>query len=132
MLCPATNPCAQNGGGGEGVPSAAMAKAAAFSDLDRTLVGGATGSVIGAELRDAGVVTQTVPGEDLLYRAFNLIGETWPMMLLIRQGARMARGWPRDAVIEAGERAADSLVDLVQPYARLLIESHLDAGRPVV
>ena len=111
---------------------AAMPAAAAFFDLDRTLVGGATGSVIGAELREAGVVTQSLPGEDLLYRAFNLIGETWPTMLLIRQGARMAKGWSRESVVEAGERAADRLIDDVQPYARLLIDGHREAGRPVV
>jgi putative phosphoserine phosphatase/1-acylglycerol-3-phosphate O-acyltransferase len=107
--------------------------AGAFFDLDRTLLGGASGPVISAELRAAGVLPdRTVPGESLLFGLFNAIGETWPSMLLTRQAARASRGWPRDAVRAAGRAAADVLIDQVQPYARILIDQHRADGRPVV
>ena len=104
-----------------------------FFDLDRTLLGGASGPVISAELRTAGVLPErTVPGENLLYGLFNAIGETWPSMLLTRQAARAAKGWPCSGVRAAGRAAAEKLIDQVQPYARLLIEQHRSEGRLVV
>ena len=44
----------------------------------------------------------------------------------------MAAGWPRATAQEAGQLAAETLVDLVQPYAKVLIEEHRAAGRQVV
>ncbi len=110
-----------------------MSHAAAFFDLDRTLLRGASGPVITEALRAAGVVPDRhIPGEGLIYRVFDTIGETLPAMLLTRQAARMANGWSRAAVQEAGRTAAARLADQVQPFARPLIDSHHDAGRPVV
>ena len=107
--------------------------AGAFFDLDRTLLGGASGPVISAELRAAGVLPdRTVPGEAFVFGLFNAIGETWPSMLLTRQAARASRGWPHAAVRAAGEAAAAVLIDQVQPYARILIDQHRADGRPVV
>jgi putative phosphoserine phosphatase/1-acylglycerol-3-phosphate O-acyltransferase len=107
--------------------------AGAFFDLDRTLLGEASGPVISAELRAAAVLPErTMPGENLLFGLFNAIGETWPSMLLTRQGARAARGWPRAGVRAAGRAAAAKLIDQVQPYARILIDLHRSEGRPVV
>lgn len=105
----------------------------AFFDLDRTLLGGASGPVISAELRTAGVLPErTIPGENLLFGLFNAVGETWPSMLLTRQAARAAKGWPCAGVRAAGRAAASTLIDEVQPYARLLIEQHRSEGRMVV
>ncbi len=110
-----------------------MAEPAAFFDLDRTLLAGASGPVITEALRAAGVVPdRRIPGEGLIYRVFDTIGETLPAMLLTRQAARMANGWDRAAVQEAGRTAAARLVDQVQPFARALISQHHDAGRQVV
>jgi putative phosphoserine phosphatase/1-acylglycerol-3-phosphate O-acyltransferase len=107
--------------------------AGAFFDLDRTLLNGASGPVISAELRAAAVLPErTVPGEGLLFGLFNAIGETWPSMLLTRQAARAAKGWPRAGVRAAAKAAAAKLVDQVQPYAHVLIEHHRGEGRPVV
>jgi putative phosphoserine phosphatase/1-acylglycerol-3-phosphate O-acyltransferase len=108
-------------------------QAAAFFDLDRTLLSGASGPAYSQAMRDAGVITQgPVPGESLLYRFFDLVGETRPAMLLTRQGARLAKGWSSAEVREAGRIAAQRLVDVVQPYARPLLDEHRRAGRPVV
>ena len=107
--------------------------AGVFFDLDRTLLGGASGPVISAELRRAGVMPErSMPGESFVFGIFNAIGETWPSMLLTRQAARAARDWPRAEVQRAGEAAAATLIDHVQPYARILIEHHQAEGRPVV
>ena len=106
---------------------------AAFFDLDRTLLSGASGPVLSAALRDAGVISgRSIPGEGLMYRLFDLLGETRPSMILTRQAARFARGWERDRVQAAGEKAADDLAAAVQPFARPLIDEHRDNGRALV
>lgn len=110
-----------------------MSNGAAFFDLDRTLLGGASGPVISEALRRVGVLPdRVIPGENLLYRVFDTVGETLPAMLLTRQAARVAAGWNRSLVRQAGELVADQLIDVVQPFGRLLIEQHRAAGRPVV
>ena len=106
---------------------------AAFFDLDRTLLRGASGPVITEALRAAGVVPdRPVPGEGLVYKLFDVVGETIPSMVLTRQMARVASGWDRRAVKEAGEAVARRLADDVLPFARLLIDHHQAEGRPVV
>ena len=57
---------------------------AAFFDLDRTLLAGASGEVFAAAMREAGLVNRSIPGEGLLYRLFNTIGETMPSMAMAR------------------------------------------------
>ena len=106
---------------------------AAIFDLDRTLLRGASGPVISQALREAGVISErSLPGEGLVYRVFDLVGETRPSMILTRQAARFARGWPRDRVMEAGRKAAARLADAVQPFAHPLIAQHRSAGRRLV
>ena len=65
---------------------------AAFFDLDRTLLAGASGEVFSAALQTAGFTTRAVPGERFVYRVFNTIGETLPAMMLTRQAAGLAKG----------------------------------------
>jgi putative phosphoserine phosphatase / 1-acylglycerol-3-phosphate O-acyltransferase len=105
---------------------------AAFFDLDRTLLKGASGPVIGQALRQAGVLSRNVPGEDLVYRIYDLFGETRPSMELTRRAVRFAKGWSKSAVQEAGKIAAETLADAVQPFARPILDEHRAAGRPVV
>jgi putative phosphoserine phosphatase / 1-acylglycerol-3-phosphate O-acyltransferase len=106
---------------------------AAFFDLDRTLLGGASGPAISRALRTTGLLPdRSVPGESLLFGVFNLLGENRPSMMLARQMARAAAGWSTEAVAAAGELAADVLEPLVQPYARVLIDAHHHEGRRVV
>jgi putative phosphoserine phosphatase/1-acylglycerol-3-phosphate O-acyltransferase len=106
---------------------------AAVFDLDRTLLRGASGPVISQALRDAGVMSgRSIPGEGLVYRLFNLVGETRPSMILTRQAARFARGWRRDQVRDAGKQAAEVLAGAVQPFAHAIIDDHRAAGRRLV
>ncbi|CAN5455218.1 hypothetical protein BH18ACT1_BH18ACT1_04500 [soil metagenome] len=110
-----------------------MGRAAVFFDLDRTLLRGASGPILTAALREAGVVSdRRVPGEDLLYRAYDIVGETLPGMALARRAATFAAGWSADAVVEAATEAAKVLTGRVQPFARQLMDEHRAAGRPVV
>ena len=105
---------------------------AAFFDLDRTLLGGASGEVFSEVMRETGVITTSLPGERWVYRIFNAVGETLPSMLLARQAATFAAGKSRAGFRAAAAEAAPRLVDLVQPFALPLIEEHRRAGRPVV
>lgn len=110
-----------------------MAHSAAFFDLDRTLLRGASGPVISEALRQVGVLSdRSIPGENLVYRVFDAVGETLPAMALTRSAARFAAGWSRAAVREAGEIVADRLTSSVQPFGKLLIDEHREVGRPVV
>jgi putative phosphoserine phosphatase/1-acylglycerol-3-phosphate O-acyltransferase len=110
-----------------------MAGEAAFFDLDRTLLRGASGPVLAAALRDAGVLPdRSLPGEGVVYRIYDLVGETLPGMFLARRAAAAAAGLSADAVAEAAAQAAKVLCGTVQPYARLLMDEHRAAGRPVV
>jgi len=111
----------------------AATKSAAFFDLDRTLLSGASGPAISSALRAVGLMSdRSIPGQDLVFRVFNTFGENLPSMFLTRQAASMAANWPRDVAQQAGQVAATTLVDLVQPYAKILIEEHHQAGRLVV
>jgi len=105
---------------------------AAFFDLDRTLLSGASGPVYSDAMRDSGFTSRTLPGERLLYGLFNAIGETLPSMLLARQAAALAKGRPRAAMRAAGEAAAGTLAAKVQPFAWQLFAEHRAAGRPLV
>jgi putative phosphoserine phosphatase/1-acylglycerol-3-phosphate O-acyltransferase len=112
---------------------ASEANSAAFFDLDRTLLRGASGPVISEALRAVGVVSgKSVPGEQLLYRVFDAVGETLPAMVVTRQLARAANGWDRASVQEAGRKAAEHLVDQVPTFAKMAIAQHQAAGRRVV
>lgn len=106
---------------------------AAFFDLDRTLLLGASGPSFSTELKRGGLLPdRDIPGEDLVFKFFDVIGETLPSMLATHQMSRAARGWEQAEVRAAGQRAAEMLCDAVPPAAKLLIEHHRNEGRPVV
>ena len=110
-----------------------MGDSAAFFDLDRTLLRGASGPVISEALKQVGLMRdRRIPGEALVYRLFNIVGESRPTMQLARQAARFAQGWSRLQAQEAGRLAAETLVGAVQPFASPLIDEHHAAGRRVV
>ncbi len=116
-----TPPGDKNGGSG-----------AAFFDLDRTLLSGASGEVFSAALRAAGLGGRAIPGEAWVYRLFNAVGENLPSMALARQAVLLAKGKPRSAVQEASAVAVERLLELVQPLAAALFDEHRAAGRVVV
>jgi putative phosphoserine phosphatase / 1-acylglycerol-3-phosphate O-acyltransferase len=106
---------------------------AAFFDLDRTLLAGASGEVFSQAMRAAGLVSsRSIPGESLLYRVFNTVGETLPSMALARQAAVLVRGKSRHTIQAAAVQAASTLHTMVQPLAAPLFAEHRAAGRPIV
>ena len=52
----------------------ATPRGAAFFDLDRTLLAGASGEVFSHAMKAAGLVSRSIPGESLLYKVFNTVG----------------------------------------------------------
>ena len=86
-----------------------------------------------AMLKRVGVLPdRTIPGEDLVFKFFDVVGETLPSMIAARQMARAASGWDRSLVQEAGRRAAERLVDEIPAFAKAVIAEHHAAGRRVV
>ncbi len=110
----------------------ARTNGAAFFDLDRTLLAGASGVVFSHAMREAGLVSRSIPGENMLYKLFNTIGETLPSMALARQAVTFAKGRQRSVVQQAANSAASALAELVQPLAAPLFAEHRAAGRPIV
>jgi putative phosphoserine phosphatase/1-acylglycerol-3-phosphate O-acyltransferase len=109
-----------------------VATGAAFFDLDRTLLRGASGPVIGEALKRAGVTDRSMPGQDVIYKLYDLFGENRPSMEVTRRAVRFASGWVQAQVQEAGKLAAETLADALQPFARPIFEEHRAAGRPLV
>ncbi len=107
--------------------------AAAFFDLDRTLIPIASGPTISKALRRIGVLSErSIPGEGLAFGFFNVFGETLPSILLTRQGARAAKGWSAEAVQQAGTELAPELISMMEPFARATLAEHREAGRRIV
>ncbi len=110
-----------------------MANAAAFFDLDRTLLRGASGPILQTHLKSAGLVgDRGLPGQEVFNRIYDVFGENRIFMAASKQLVRVAKGWDIALVREAAQKAAEPLLDIVQPYARPLIQEHHDAGRTVV
>ncbi len=74
----------------------------------------------------------SLPGESLLYRLYNLHGESLAFMAMVRAAPRFTSGWDVEAVRRAGARAASDLAGLVQPYAPAVLAGHRSAGRLLV
>ena len=88
---------------------------AAFFDLDRTLLVGASGPMFSATMREVGVLPdRTIPGEGLIYKVFDVIGETLPSMVATRQMARVAKGWDRSLVQDASKTTVSGSKDRPQ------------------
>lgn len=110
-----------------------MAKAAAFFDLDRTVLRKASGPILTEALTAAGIVSRrSLPGQGLAYRFYDLVGETLPAMALARAAAVAAKGWSREQVRAVGKEAVAELDLIVAPYTRPLLDEHRRAGRLVV
>src|SRR3546814_14868696 len=109
-----------------------MARGAAFFDLDRTLLRGASGPVIAEALKEAGITSRSIPAEQVVYRLYDLFGENRPTMEVTRRAVRFASGWPRDRVQQAGRAAATGLALTIPPFARPIFAEHRAAGRALV
>jgi putative phosphoserine phosphatase/1-acylglycerol-3-phosphate O-acyltransferase len=110
-----------------------MSGAAAIFDLDRTLLKSTSSAAFNEALFEAGLVRRRrVPGQGLIVRAYELIGETLPSIALARLASAAVAGCRVDDVGRAARAAAERLVADVVPWARPLIDHHRDAGRPLV
>jgi putative phosphoserine phosphatase / 1-acylglycerol-3-phosphate O-acyltransferase len=105
-----------------------MARSAAFFDLDRTILPGGSGPVFAATLARLGVKTPHIPGQELLFKLFDILGESYLVMQLARQAATRSKGLDRAMVQAGAELAADTLMERVQPYAPALFDEHRAAG----
>ena len=111
----------------------AMSRGAAFFDLDRTLLAGASGEVFSDAMRTAGLVSRSIPGETAAVPCCSTRSarrcRRW------RSPARrvsLSKGRPRAAVQAAAESVAERLASMVQPFAEPVFAGHREAGRPLV
>lgn len=89
--------------------------------------------MISKALQEVGLLSERhIPGEAALFRFFEVVGESRAAMVATRNAARFTSGWARKLAQEAGELAGDVLIDMVQPFARPIIEEHKAAGRLTV
>ena len=105
-----------------------MGRRAAIFDLDRTILKGASGPLINEALAELGLRSTRLPGEILLYRAYELFGENLLGMALARAAALAVRGWSVDRLRAAGRAASELLVEHVAAYAPALLEEHARDG----
>lgn len=116
-----------------GTDSVSLVKAV-FIDLDRTLLRQASGRVLNRALVEEGVLpsNRSLPGERLLYGAFDLLGENALSMTLARVAARVAAGWDQEAVRRAGRRAVPELLEIMAPFAHQRLASFRAEGFSLV
>ncbi len=107
---------------------------AVFVDLDRTLLRRASGPILNAALVAEGVVgsNRSVPGDRLLYAAYDRFGENLAAMALARATAFVARGWSQGRVERAAERAVGGLCALVAPFAPGILADYRRQGHRLV
>ncbi len=105
---------------------------AAFFDLDRTLLAGGSGPVFAATFARLGVSTPHIPGQEFLFKFFDLFGESYIVMQFAKAAASRAKGLDRAMVQASAEIAADELLAKVQPYARQLLAEHRAEGDLIV
>jgi putative phosphoserine phosphatase / 1-acylglycerol-3-phosphate O-acyltransferase len=110
----------------------APARSAAFFDLDRTLLAGGSGPVFAATFARLGVATPSIPGQDYLFKFFDVFGESFVIMQFARAAASRAKGLDRAMVQASAEIAADELLAKVQPYAREVMARHRADGELLV
>jgi putative phosphoserine phosphatase/1-acylglycerol-3-phosphate O-acyltransferase len=110
------------------------ATGAVFVDLDRTLIGSASGPIFQQAMEAEGVLPagRHVPGDRLMYGFYNRFGESVPFIGLARAAAAVMRNRPVEATRLAGKRAVEPLVDLVQPLALEALAAHRAQGRRLV
>ncbi|HUC04346.1 MAG TPA: HAD-IB family hydrolase [Acidimicrobiales bacterium] len=111
-----------------------MGKSAVFVDLDRTLLGQASGRVLNRALVDVGVLPpgRSLPGDALLYAINDRVGENLVSMALVRAAARVAKGWEQVQVQAAGAKAISGLTSLVAPFAPQYLAAFRADGHQLV
>lgn len=110
-----------------------MASTAAFFDLDRTLIKGASATAFADALADAGVTEQrSIPLAGLFMKFYEEVGETPIAMIPASQAVRANKGWSVEKVAEAAAAAAEVVASELQPFARQVFEEHRAQGHKLV
>lgn len=107
-------------------------RSAAIFDLDRTLLDGGSGPIIGSILLEQGITNRELPGQNVLYWIYEKFGENRASMVLAKQGARFTEGWHQATVQEAGRMAAERLESVLQPFAAAELSKHRKEERLLV
>src|SRR5918994_5032359 len=103
-----------------------MARAAAIVDIDRTLLTGRPGRILGDALHRAGVAVAPGP----LRPAVEAAATASLSMQLSLLAVQARRGWPDAAVREAATIAAEAVVDDAGPHLPPLLQHHPSPGQP--
>jgi putative phosphoserine phosphatase/1-acylglycerol-3-phosphate O-acyltransferase len=110
-----------------------MRTGAAFFDLDRTLLTTSSTPAFNQALFETGLMAKAgFPGQGLMMRFYEVAGENLPSMALARAAAPASRGKAVDEITEAARLAAELLEPQIAPFAWHLLDTHRDAGRPLV
>ena len=111
---------------------------AAIFDLDRTLISGSSSTVFMQHLTEAGVadlgsnplIEPLVELAQFTLKAvYDIAGESRLLMQPAKLAVRASVGWDIGDVEAACAAASKEIVEMVQPFARPLIEEHRAEGR---
>jgi putative phosphoserine phosphatase / 1-acylglycerol-3-phosphate O-acyltransferase len=105
---------------------------AAFFDLDRTLLAGGSAPVFAKAMETLGVKAPKVPGQDLILKLYDILGETKTGMQIAKSAVSRSAGLKRLDVAAAASGAVDELLAKVQPYVRKLLDDHRATGDVLV
>ena len=106
-------------------------KAAAFFDLDRTLIAGASAFVFARAARDAGHIRlQDFAADALRAIKFRFFGASDETSVGVRDRILSAVGGMKQSdLVALNDTVLPELLGLIRPEARALLEQHHDAGR---
>jgi len=110
-----------------------MSNAAAFFDLDRTLIRSSSAPVFAKHMAEAGITEhRDIPLANLFLKFYEEVGESRLMMVPAKLSVRTSKGWNVQAVNAAATAAAQELLGHVQPFAAGIFDKHRAAGRKLV
>jgi putative phosphoserine phosphatase/1-acylglycerol-3-phosphate O-acyltransferase len=110
-----------------------MSKAAAFFDLDRTLIRSSSAPVFARYMADAGVTEhRDIPLANLFLKFYEEVGESRLAMVPAKLSVRGTKGWNVAAVKKAATQATQKLLGDIQPFAAGIFEQHRADGHKLV
>lgn len=110
-----------------------MPSAAAFFDLDRTLIRSSSAPIFARHMADAGITQhRDIPLANLFLKFYEEIGESRLTMAPAKLSVRASKGWNVAAVQTAAEAASQELLAHIQPFAHGVFDKHRAAGRKLV
>ncbi|MFT4988829.1 MAG: putative phosphoserine phosphatase/1-acylglycerol-3-phosphate O-acyltransferase [Acidimicrobiales bacterium] len=110
-----------------------MSHAAAFFDLDRTLIRSSSAPVFARYIADAGITEhRDIPLANLFLKFYEEVGESRLAMVPAKLSVRTSKGWNVAAVEKAATAASQELLGDIQPFASGLFDKHRSAGLKLV